>query len=64
MGDLVWKTHDAEVEQRLRRTYDGLSAAELRKVPVEVAVSGAIGQPLMVRLRYVCMCALMCVCVL
>ena len=51
VGDLVWKTHDAEVEQRLRRSFEGLSSAEMRKVEVDVWVEGRIGSPLTLRLR-------------
>lgn len=47
----MWKTHDPDVEQRLKRTYDGLAAADMRKVAVDVALSGAVGQPLTIVLR-------------
>jgi hypothetical protein len=41
------------VVARLRRTFDGLSEAEKRKVQVDVFVEGTIGTPLKIRLRYV-----------
>ena len=49
-GDLVWKNLDPVLEGEIRKTYDGLSATACRKVPVAVAVSGAIGKPLQLQL--------------
>jgi putative protease len=49
-GDLVWKNSDPVLEGEIRKTYEGLSAAASRKVPVAVAVSGAIGKPLQLQL--------------
>ncbi|GAX79879.1 hypothetical protein CEUSTIGMA_g7319.t1 [Chlamydomonas eustigma] len=51
VGDLVWKSSDPETVSRLRRTFDGLSEAEKRKVEVDVFVEGALGDPLKMRLR-------------
>jgi hypothetical protein len=50
-GQHVWKTRDAALESRLKATYDGLSQAAARKLPVAAAVIGAIGTPLRVLLR-------------
>lgn len=46
----MWKTKDAALESRLRATWDGLAAAQQRKLPIQVAISGGIGQPLVLRL--------------
>ncbi len=62
----MWKTRDPEVNMRLRRSFDGLAAADMRKVPVDVAVEGGVGSPLTVTLRWVrgmsqeCTAMLMC----
>jgi hypothetical protein len=51
VGDLVWKNRDAALESQLRASYEGLSAAAARKLPVAVAVAGRVGQPLTLTLR-------------
>ena len=43
-GDLVWRNKDPAVEAQARATYESLSSAEMRKVPVDATVSGALGQ--------------------
>lgn len=50
-GHLVWKTKDSALESKLRATYDGLSAADSRKLCVDVSVSGSVDKPLMIRLK-------------
>lgn len=50
-GQLVWMTKDHALEAKIRSSYENLSSAELRKVPVRVAVSGAVGRPLTLTLR-------------
>ena len=43
-GSLVWRSSDPELEARLRATYDGLPAAAARRLPVDVAVAGRLGE--------------------
>ena len=43
-GSLVWRSSDPELEARLRATYEGLPAASARRLPVDVAVAGGLGQ--------------------
>ena len=43
-GSLVWRSSDPELEARLRATYEGLPAASARRLPVDVAVAGRLGQ--------------------
>ncbi len=43
-GNLLWRTHDAALERRLRGTYEGLAAASVRRLVVDASVSGAVGQ--------------------
>ncbi|KAF8065609.1 LHT2 [Scenedesmus sp. PABB004] len=45
-GDLVWKSRDPALEARLRESYESVSSTTARKLPVQVAVSGAVGAPL------------------
>ncbi|GIL60544.1 hypothetical protein Vafri_15096 [Volvox africanus] len=45
-GDLVWRTKDPSLESRLRASFDGLAAADTRRLPVTAAAAGALGQPL------------------
>ncbi|GLI60382.1 hypothetical protein VaNZ11_002388 [Volvox africanus] len=45
-GDLVWRTKDPSLESRLRASFDGLAAADTRRLPVAAAAAGALGQPL------------------
>ncbi|KAK9825658.1 hypothetical protein WJX81_006317 [Elliptochloris bilobata] len=50
-GSLVWRSSDPALEARLRSTYEGLAAAAARRLPVDVAVAGRIGQALTVEVR-------------
>ena len=43
-GDLVWRNKDPAVEAQARASYESLSSAEMRKVPVDASVSGFLGQ--------------------
>ena len=43
-GSLVWRSSDPELEACLRATYEGLPAAAARRLPVDVAVAGRLGQ--------------------
>lgn len=43
-GSLVWRSSDPELEARLPATYEGLPAASARRLPVDVAVAGRLGQ--------------------
>ena len=43
-GSLVWRSGDPELEARLRSTYEGLPAASARRLPVDVAIAGRLGQ--------------------
>ncbi|PNG99986.1 hypothetical protein TSOC_014216, partial [Tetrabaena socialis] len=47
---IVWRTKDPALESRLRSSYDGLAAADNRRLTVTVAVSGRLGGPLTLRL--------------
>lgn len=49
-GDLAWRNKDPSLEARLRGSYEGLPAAAQRRLPVAVAVRGALGEPLRVAL--------------
>ena len=48
-GQQVWKTDDPQLTHRLRKTYQGGRAA--RRVPVDVIVQAAVGQPLAILAR-------------
>lgn len=50
-GNLVWRNKDGALEARLRATYDGLAASAVRRVPVTVRVTGAVGLPLTITLK-------------
>ena len=52
-GQLVWRTKDAALDARLKGSFEGLAAADLRRVPVSVRVAGSLGQPLRLVLRCV-----------
>jgi hypothetical protein len=39
VGDLVWKNRDPALEAQLRASYEGKSASDLRKTPVQVRFS-------------------------
>ena len=43
-GDLVWRNKDPSLDAQARASYESLSSAEMRKVPVDVIVSGSLGQ--------------------
>jgi len=43
-GNLVWRNKDPALEAQARASYETLSSAEMRKVPVDATVSGSIGQ--------------------
>jgi hypothetical protein len=45
-GDLIWRNKDPGLEGRLRSSYDSISAAAARKLPVAVSVGGRLGEPL------------------
>lgn len=45
-GDLVWRTKDPSLESRLRASYDGLAAVNMRRRPVRASVAGVVGSPL------------------
>ena len=49
-GQLVWKTKDPVLEGRLRASFEGLSAAQQRRLPVHVGVQAQLGQPLRITL--------------
>ena len=44
VGDLVWRNKDPALEAQARASYEKLSSAEMRSVPVHAAVSGSLGQ--------------------
>ena len=48
-GDRLWKTHDPELERRLRRSFDGPQPQFQN--PIDVVIAGQAGQPMMVRAR-------------
>jgi putative protease len=48
-GQKVWKTADPESERRLRKSFTG--ATPHRRVPLEVSVEAAVGQPLSIHAR-------------
>lgn len=50
-GQEVWKTDDPELARRMRRTYT--NADPQRRVPVDLHVRAAVGEPLRVRARCV-----------
>jgi len=43
-GNLVWRNKDPALEAQARASFETLSSAEMRKVPVGAKVSGSIGQ--------------------
>jgi U32 family peptidase len=45
IGDRVWKTDDPELQKSLRQSYAGRIGAR-RSTPFDVAVSGGVGEPL------------------
>ena len=45
-GQAIWKTDDPDLTRRLRRSFQG--PAPLRRRPVDLAVSAAAGQPLVI----------------
>ncbi len=47
----MWKSHDPEVEQRLKKTYQGLAVEDMMKVNVDVKVAGSVGESLVITLR-------------
>ena len=51
VGDLVWRNKDPALEAQARASYETLSSAEMRKVPVGAKVSGSIGQVSLVSVR-------------
>ena len=51
VGDLVWRNKDPALEAQARASYETLSSAEMRKVPVGAEVSGSIGQVGLVSVR-------------
>lgn len=44
VGDLIWRNKDPGLEARARGSYEGLSAAAKRKLPVHVSVIGRLGE--------------------
>lgn len=46
-GDRVWKTNDPRLDRDLRATFE--PGKILRKLPVDMAASGAVGRPLVIR---------------
>ena len=51
VGDLVWRTKDPALEAAARATYEGLSGAQKRKLPVHISVLGRLGQVMRLRLQ-------------
>ena len=49
LGQEVWKTDDPELARRMRKTYT--AADPQRRVPVDLHVQAAVGEPLRVRAR-------------
>lgn len=45
-GQLIWQTKNPVLEGRLKSSYDGLSAAAQRRLPVAVSVTATLGAPL------------------
>jgi len=48
IGQPVWKTDDPQLTARLRKSFDG---APQRRMPIDLEVRAAIGEPLTVRVR-------------
>jgi putative protease len=48
-GQKLWKTDDPEIARRLRKSFTG--ATPQRRVPLEVKVDAAVGQPLTIEAR-------------
>ncbi len=59
-GDLVWRNKDPAVEAQARASYESLSSAEMRKVPVDASLSGSLGQVCIKLLLYIKSCQLGC----
>ena len=49
-GQLIWKNKDPVLDARLKASYENISAAERRRIPVRLQVSLAIGKPLRIEL--------------
>lgn len=50
-GHLLWKNKDPALEAKIRATYEALSAAQRRRVPVTVQIEAEVGKPLRITLR-------------
>lgn len=44
-GDLCWRTKRCVLEKQLRASYESVPASERRRVSVDAALSGALGEP-------------------
>jgi hypothetical protein len=50
MDQLVWRTQQDGLLAETKQGYEGTSAVEKRRIPVDAVLSGMIGQPMMLTL--------------